>query len=446
MDDGVRLWFGIIVTVLILLITFFLTLCESEIDKLGDFQINKLAENDKRGRLLKKLYESDEDYAIGNFSSRIVIVLALSVVSVLCFCQPLIRHIFDSFELSGTMGLVLKTAVYVIILFLAAVLVCAFGIIIPRLISKSDKYDEKFVLKAVRPYSLLIRLNAPVYKLSKLISALLCRAFGIKDDFSNEPVTEEDILTMVNEPGGIEQSQAEMINNIFEFDDLKAHEVMTHRVDIAAVEINESIKTAVSVALDKGVSRIPVYKNNIDDICGVVYAKDLLNLILKDNPEQMHLKDFMRDIKFVPESKSCVELFNMFTAEKIHIAVVVDDYGGTAGIVTMEDLLETIVGSIQDEYDHEDEPVKKISENTFEILGNADIDDAMDALGKSLPEDNDYETMSGFVTDLLGYIPDDGEKPSVKWENVTFSVLEAEDNHINKLKAVVSDDKAEDKL
>ena len=104
----------------------------------------------------------------------------------------------------------------------------------------------------------------------------------------------------------------------------------------------------------------------------------------------------------------------------------------------MEDLLETIVGSIQDEYDHEDEPIKKVSDNTFEILGNADIDDVMDVLGKSLPEDNDYETMSGFVTDLLGYIPDDGEEPSVKWENVIFSVLEAEDNHINKLRAVVS--------
>ncbi len=438
MDDGVRLWFGIIVTILILLLTFFLTLCESEIDKLGEFQINKLAGNDRRGKQLKKLYENEEEYAIGNLAARIVIVLGLSAIAVLCFCKPLIRYIFGAYEISGTAGLIIKIAVYIIILFLAAVSMCTFGIILPKLMSKSDRYDEKFVLKVISPYSLLIRFNTPVYKLSKIISALLCKAFGIKDDFSNEPVTEEDILTMVNEPGGIEQSQAEMINNIFEFDDLKAHEVMTHRVDIAAVEINESIKTAVSVALNKGVSRIPVYKNSIDDICGVVYAKDLLNLILKDDSQQMHLKDFVREIKFVPESKSCVELFNMFTAEKIHIAVVVDDYGGTAGIVTMEDLLETIVGSIQDEYDHEDEPIKKVSDNTFEILGNADIDDVMDVLGKSLPEDNDYETMSGFVTDLLGYIPDDGEEPSVKWENVIFSVLEAEDNHINKLRAVVS--------
>lgn len=245
------------------------------------------------------------------------------------------------------------------------------------------------------------------------------------------------MVDAVNETGGIEESQAEMISNIFEFDDLEIGDVMTHRTDVIAVEINSPVKYAVELAINEGFSRIPVFEDNIDNICGVIFAKDLLKLALSENAEKMELKDFLREIKYVPESNSCGELFEYFTSQKNHIAVVVDEYGGTAGIVTMEDILESIVGNIQDEYDDEDEEIQEITPNTFDILGSADPEEVIEILGKRLPDDADYDTIGGFVTDLLGYIPDDGQTPKVSWDNIEFSVIKTKDKRIEKLRAVI---------
>ena len=247
---------------------------------------------------------------------------------------------------------------------------------------------------------------------------------------------------MVNEGGEsgvIEESQAEMISNIFDFDDIEVREVMTHRTEMIAIEDNRPVTEAIKLIIDEGFSRIPVYHENNDNICGVVFAKDLLRLVLDDSGKDSPVSEFMREIMFVPESNKCGELFEQFTTERVQIAVVVDDYGGTAGIITMEDLLETIVGSIQDEYDDETEEIIKLSDGKLEVLGTAGCEEVMEALGKEY--DGDYDTIGGFVTELLGHIPEDGETAELEWENIRFSIAEVSDKKIVRLRVWLKESK-----
>ena len=256
---------------------------------------------------------------------------------------------------------------------------------------------------------------------------------GVKGE-QKRALTEEEILLMVNEvgeSGAIEESQAEMISNIFDFDDIEVREVMTHRTEMTAIEDNRPVTEAIKLIIDEGFSRIPVYHENNDNICGVVFAKDLLRLALDDSDKDAPVSDFMRDILFVPESNKCGELFEQFTTTRGQIAVVVDDYGGTAGIITMEDLLETIVGSIQDEYDDETEEIIKLDDGRLEVRGTAGCEEVMEALGKD--HDSGYDTIGGFVTELLGHIPEDGETAELEWEDLRFSILEVSDKKIVRL-------------
>ena len=255
-----------------------------------------------------------------------------------------------------------------------------------------------------------------------------------------DAVTEEDIIQMVeegNETGVIEESQREMINNIFEFDDIVVSDVMTHRTEIVAVEVEEPISSVIHTVIQEGYSRMPVYQGNIDNIVGILMAKDLLCLAGQDNLEHYHIRHFMREVVFVPETAKCKHVLQEMALKKSQLAVVVDEYGGTAGIVSMEDILEEIVGNIQDEYDEEEIEMRKVSDAVYIIKGTADPDDILPQLGITLPEGREFDTMSGFVVELLGRIPEAEETPSVQYESVLFTGLLIEDNWVSKIKAQI---------
>ncbi|MCD7727309.1 MAG: hemolysin family protein [Ruminococcus sp.] len=248
--------------------------------------------------------------------------------------------------------------------------------------------------------------------------------------------TDDEIMDYLNteEFDDIAPFQKEMIENILDFDDLYVNDVMTHRTDIAGVEVDSPLKDALRLIIDEGFSRIPVYKEDIDSITGVLFAKDLLTLALDESIEEHTISDFMRKVIYVPETNSCAELFEQLTAKKMQIAVVLDEYGGTAGIVTMEDLLEAIVGNIQDEYDDEEAEIEQITPNMFDCLGSAHPFDVAKAVGFSLPEDKEYDTMAGFFIDLLGRIPQNGENPTVSYDSVSFNALIVNDNRIERIR------------
>lgn len=239
------------------------------------------------------------------------------------------------------------------------------------------------------------------------------------------------------EKGVIENAQAEMINNIFEFDDIDAGDLMTHRVDMTAVEGSDLISEVIKIAIDDGYSRIPVYDDDPDNIIGIVYVKDLLQYVKSGIPDKKTVREIMRKAYFVPESKKCGELFTEMIEKRIQIAIVVDEYGGTAGLITMEDLIESIVGNIQDEYDDEDEEVSKLNDNTFTVDGTMDIDEVRDLVNAQLPE-GEYDTLAGFLISELGYLPVDGNMDVVEYKNIKFTVLSVEERRIAKVKIEIT--------
>ena len=285
----------------------------------------------------------------------------------------------------------------------------------------------------------MIVLWVPLERLAHGFVTVVLRIFGIRNISERDAVTEEEILMMVdavNETGEIMESQKEMINNVFEFSDLEVKDVMTHRTSILAVSINAPVSQAVRIATEEGYSRIPVFEDTIDSIVGVVFAKDLLKVWFEEEDGQKKISDIMRDIMYVPETNSCGELLESFTSGKNQIAVVVDEYGGTAGIVTMEDLLEAIVGNIQDEYDNEEEEIDEITPNTFDLSGTAPFEEVMERVDFSYDGENDYDTIGAFVIDLLGRYPEENERPSVVYKNIEFSVISTEDKKIERMRAV----------
>ena len=297
-------------------------------------------------------------------------------------------------------------------------------------------------LKTALLCSGVIRMTAsimkPFYKSCMFFSNVFVKMLGQDPHSDEEKVTEEGIRMMVDagEEGGVlEDSQREMINNIFEFDDINAGDIMTHRTDIEAVEADAEIQDAVNVSIKAGCSRIPVYEEDLDNIVGVIYVKDLLKFIGEKLTKGTSLRELLRPALFVPETVSCGKLFTKMTEERIQMAIVVDEYGGTAGLVTMEDLLESIVGSIQDEYDDEDEEFSKIDEKTYTFDGVTDIEEFQEIVGVVLPE-GDYDTLAGFVISLLGYIPS-GHNESVSYENLTFTVLSVEDRRIDQIRVEI---------
>jgi len=230
----------------------------------------------------------------------------------------------------------------------------------------------------------------------------------------------------------LDEEEQEMIENVLELSNSTADEIMTPRTDIVAVEVNSDLHKVLETITTAGHTRVPVYEKNIDNIIGLVYAKDLLAEIGKTGG-QFKLRDKIRDAYFVPESKPLRALLHEFQNQKLHIAVVLDEYGGTAGVVTLEDILEELVGEITDEYEETPpEPIKKIDQNTIEADARTYIDDLNDQLELNLPEDEDYETIGGFVFSRLGYIPKTGE--NFDYENLKFTIASAEARRIKRIR------------
>lgn len=264
---------------------------------------------------------------------------------------------------------------------------------------------------------------------TKLVLAALGRR-----NLPNSPfLTEEELSLLLNvgeEEGVVEDEEREMIHSIFEFGDTLVREVMIHRVDIVGVEADTTVVEVVELVLKEGHSRIPVYEETIDNIVGVVYARDLLRY-LRDKGQQLTVREVMRPPYFVPESKKVDELLHELQQKKVHIAIVVDEYGGTAGLVTIEDILEEIVGEIQDEYDAEPPLIEKLSETEFIFDARSSIDDVNDLLSLNWRA-NDFDTIGGFVMEQLGKIPDQGDQ--VVLTNAVISVVSTDGPRLRKVK------------
>ena len=443
MDPDGSMVGSIVALIALIGVNGFFAASEAAVIGLNDNKIKRMAdEGDRRAKKIQKLTNSPAKFlATVQTGSTLSGLLAVALVADR-FSQLTLAQVFGA----QVPHWLTQPVTLVAVTLLLAYFILVLGNLLPRRLA--GYFPEEIAFVIASPLSLFSVLLSPVVWFLSASTNLLLRLFGQNPHREREEVTEEEIRMMVDvgeEKGTIEQSEKDMINNIFEFDDRTVAEIMTHRMELTAVENTATLEEIVALVKETGYSRIPVYEEDLDNIIGILYAKDLLSLLDKEEP--FELSRFLREPFYVPESTRCTELFKEFKSKKLHMAVVIDEYGGTYGIVTMEDLLESIVGNIQDEYDQEEEEVEKISDTEYTFDGWTSVEEVEHILDIEIPEDVEYDTIGGVVIDMLGDIPREGEHPSVTIGNVCFTVLEVDDRRISKLKANIVppvDDEVED--
>ena len=309
-----------------------------------------------------------------------------------------------------------------------------FGELVPKRLAM--KHYEKIAFATIGVIRAISIITSPFVKLLTVCTNGVSKIFGVGEN-EEESVTEEEIKMMVSqgqEKGTIKREEQELINNVFELNDITVSEIMRHRKDIFAVDINISTEELLEELSQEEYrySRIPVYDETIDEIKGILYVKDVLKNI---NKKSFKVKSVVKEAYFVSQNRLINEVFRELQKNKKQIAIILDEYGGTAGLITMEDILEELVGDIYDEYDEEEKEFEKIDDNTYILSGSLPIYDVNKLLDAEIPE-GDYDTISGYLQDKLGRIlEDDEELPIIDTEKVTYKIIEYEDRRIIKVKA-----------
>ena len=325
----------------------------------------------------------------------------------------------------------------VVITLLLSYFTLVFGELVPKRIALQK--SEQIAMLSVRPIVFVSKLTKPFVKLLSLSTNFLLRILGMNDSDLEEKVSREEIKSLVDvgeEHGVINQIEKEMINSIFDFDDKLAKEVMTPRTEVYMINIKQPL--LIDELLEENYSRIPVYEGDIDNIIGILYLKDFLSEAYTVGFEQVEIKNLLHDPYFVPEFKNIDQLFKELQKSKKHLAVLIDEYGGFSGIVTIEDLIEEVMGEINDEYDEDDPVIRKIDQTTYIVNGLITIKELNDKLHLKLDEETDeYDTLGGFLINQMDYIPSETEECMVEFEDVLFKVEGVKDKRIEKVKICI---------
>ncbi len=426
-------WPCILVFAVLVLICALIEVSTKAVLSQNQLNIKKLFSDEEESEKLLQTIENNKLGQIAEMSSLSCIVLASCVsssyfVPKLCVTDLLLKL---PPWLSVTVSVAAVFAVTMLLLLV-------FAKSLPAKIGV--KHTDSLCLSLLPMFRFFTSLCTPLYYAVNSTSGLLARLAGAKPEDVTEDVTEGEIRQMIDEGrenGNIEESETDMIHGIFEFDDRTVGEILTHRTDVTAVELSESLAEVLRTVVENGYSRIPVYKETLDNVVGILYVKDLLGLIGKDLSD-FKLSDYIREPMCVPETNNLKDIFERFKSERIQMAVVIDEYGGTLGIVTMEDLIESIMGSISDEYDDEDEEeaeskIKRISDTEFLVAGLALVSEVEEELGISIRNDEECDTIGGLAVSLIGMIPQDGEHPEASLENLSFKIISVADHRVEKL-------------
>ncbi len=432
--DPANVIFQLLLLLVLILLNAFFAMSEIAIISLNDAKMKKMAEDgDKRAAKVLKLTENPS-----NFLSTIQLGVTLagfltSASAAESFADPLTAviaewlNITTDSSLFGVIGGVSMVIITIVISYFSLVL----GELAPKRIAMQK--CEAISFKVVGVLLFVRAFTRPFIKVLSVSTNLVVRMLGFDPNADEEVVTEEEIRILVDageEKGVIEEIQKEMINNIFDFDDISVSDVMTHRTEIEAVEITDKIEDVVKLSCENGYSRIPVYEDELDNIRGIIYVKDLLPYVGKTIPSGKKLSKLMREAEFVPESKRCGDLFTEMTEKRVQMMFVADEYGAVSGLVTIEDLLEAIVGNIQDEYDDEEEDIVKVNDTTFNFDGTTDIEEVEETLGIDIP-DGEFDTLGGLIMSELGRMPE--EKDEIIYEGHKFLVEEMDERRIDRV-------------
>lgn len=378
----------------------------------------------KFNRLISRYIET-----LQNNTNRLLVTILLGTtlfsISASILGVTLAIEVANYFGISTTISITIQ----IIIL---TVLILFFGKIIPKV--WANKNPEKVVKIVAFPMYWISIFFFPITKMLTDVLGVMTK--NLDNTNSRTALQESEISELANlsvEQGTIKEGEHELIHGIVSFKTVMAREIMTPRVDIAAISVDDSYDDLMKVITESGHSRLPLYEESVDKVIGIIYAKDLLPYL--KNPDirnKLHLKSIAREVIYVPATKLINDLLNEFQEKKIHIGIVVDEYGGTAGLISLEDVLEEIVGEIRDEHDNEESEITKLTETSFLVLGKVSIDEINELLNANFSSDNDdYDTLAGFIMNQAGSIPKQGYK--TEYSGYTFIVKEVINNRINKI-------------
>ena len=403
--------------VVLLLGSGFFSASETSLMSLSKIRIRYMEDEGVKGaKLVGSLIEKSSDLLSSILVGNNIVNIAATSVSTSLFI-----NIF------GDGGVAIATAVM-------TVLVLVFGEITPKTIAANS--PEKVAVVVSKPISIIMKITKPIVWVFNLLTGIIFKIMGIDNDGVKPFITEEELKAMLNvshEEGVLEMEEREIINNVFQFGDMQAKEAMIQRLDMVAIDIEDSYDEIIELFKSEKLSRLPVYQESIDDIVGILNIKDII-FLSDEEIENFDIKDYVREAFFTYEFKKITQLLEEMKKEKTQMAIVVDEYGGTAGLLTIEDLVEVIVGDIDDEYDEEEEEIVKINDNEYLVEGSTKISDVNEQLGINL-ESEEFDSIGGFIIGYLKRIPEENE--IIEVEDVKFKVESIDKNRINKIRIFV---------
>ena len=403
--------------VVLLLGSGFFSASETSLMSLSKIRIRYMEDEGVKGaKLVGSLIEKSSDLLSSILVGNNIVNIAATSVSTSLFIS-----------IFGDGGVAIATAVM-------TVLVLVFGEITPKTIAANS--PEKVAVVVSKPISIIMKITKPIVWVFNLLTGIIFKIMGIDNDGVKPFITEEELKAMVNvshEEGVLEMEEREIINNVFQFGDMQAKEAMIQRLDMVAIDIEDSYDEIIELFKSEKLSRLPVYQESIDDIVGILNIKDII-FLSDEEIENFDIKDYVREAFFTYEFKKITQLREEMKKEKTQMAIVVDEYGGTAGLLTIEDLVEVIVGDIDDEYDEEEEEIVKINDNEYLVEGSTKISDVNEQLGINL-ESEEFDSIGGFIIGYLKRIPEENE--IIEVEDVKFKVESIDKNRINKIRIFV---------
>ena len=430
MDDPIGS--QILVQLLLILINAFFAATETSVVSLNENKIRKQADDgDLKAKQLLKMIESPT-----RFLSTIQVCITLSGFLASAFASDSFAALLVGLFVNAGFTLISPAALHTICVILITLVLSYFMIVLGELVPKrvALQNPEKTASFACGTIRVVSKIFSPLVWLLSASTNGVLRLLRINPNEASEEVTEEEIRMMVDmgsETGAIEQDERAMIENIFEFNNTTAADVMVHRMDVVAIHVEDDDQEILKTIRESGLSRFPVYDSDIDDIIGILNTRDFLLNAQSQQPRP--LRQLLRDVYMVPETVAADTLFSNMQKQKIQLAVVVDEYGGMSGIVTMEDLLEEIVGNIYDEFDpSEDSEIEKLGENLWRVNGTVELETLAEALGVDLPLDQEYDTLGGMVFSSFSSIPEEGTHPEVTMYGLHIRVESICDHRVEK--------------
>ena len=430
-SDIVPLW-SIIVFIIIIAINAYVVAVERALSSVNKVHIRSMEEEgSRRAEDLVRIIDDPGEYMPAMRAASVVLGMSAAAVAVVFFLHPVQLGLL---YLGMKEGDLLKVISVCCLILLLTLVMCAFTELLPRRIAVL--HADGIAMANAGFCQFLIGIMKPMTVISSGIVFVFLKIFRQRIEYNYNEYSEEDIVSMLEagqESGELKEEGKKMITGVFAFDDLLAYEVMTPRTDVFAIDINDPPEEYIDELMELRYSRIPVYEDDSDNIIGILYIKDYLIQARESGFDNVDIRQILRTPYFVPETKNIDSLFFELQKTKQHIAILIDEYGGFSGIVTMEDIIEEVMGEIDDEYDEEEPEIKQIRSDTWELEGSMDLDDIDEELGLDL-ESESSETIGGFLIDILGEIPDEDDLGQpIEFENYIFTIQSVKDRRIEKV-------------